>query len=196
MKTKILFIAVLALILASCKNEIAQAPNEVILSGLSFSPKTLTVDSGTTVIWLNNEAITHTVTSDSALFESSNLGKGDKYSHTFNIGGTYAYHCKYHPNMTGNIIVTGGIKPNPNLVTIAGYAFSPSTLTVKVGTSVTWTNKDAAIHTATSTSATSAFDSGDLQLNKSFTFKFTTAGTYPYICIYHIDMKGTIIVIP
>ena len=191
MKTKIFFITVLAILLAGCKNEVVMLPNEIVLSQLTFSPNNLTVPTGTTVTWFNNEAVTHTITSDSALFDSGNITKGNAYYHTFNTIGTFAYHCKYHSGMTGKIIVSGTI---PNQVIIEGFAFSPSTLTIKVGSKVTWTNNDAAIHTATSN--TSAFDSGDITQNKSFTFTFNTAGTFPYICLYHTHMTGTIIVQP
>jgi len=194
MKLKIVCIIFLAGMITSCKNEVVMNANEIVLSGLTFSPGTLTVPSGTTVTWVNNEAVTHTVTSDSTLFDSGNMVKGNTFSYTFSTAGTFAYHCKYHSNMTGKIIVQGGSNQAPNTVLISGFAFVPATLTIKAGTSVTWTNKDAALHTATST--TTAFDSGDLAQNKSFTFKFTAAGTFPYICLYHTNMTGQIIVQP
>lgn len=191
MKTKIFFITVLAILLAGCKNEVVMLPNEIVLSGLSFTPNTLTVPTGTTVTWFNNENVTHSITSDSTLFDSGIITKGKAYYQTFNTVGTFTYHCKYHAGMTGKIIVSGTV---PNQVNIEGFVFSPSTLTIKVGSKVTWTNKDAATHTATSTA--SAFDSGDITQNKSFTYTFTTAGTFPYICLYHTHMTGTIIVQP
>ena len=73
------------------------------------------------------------------------------------------------PN-TGN---TGGISQT-NTVTIQGLAFSPTTLTVPVNTTVTWTNKDATAHTVTSD--TGAFDSGSINTSGTFSFKFTSAG--------------------
>jgi plastocyanin len=77
-------------------------------------------------------------------------------------------------------------------VTIANFAFSPPMLTVTSGDTVTWTNEDSAAHTATS--ATGAFDSGDLAQGESFSFTFTTPGTYAYICSPHPDMTGQIVV--
>jgi plastocyanin len=106
MKTKILFIAIITLLIASCKSDSSVMANEVILSELIFSPKSLTVSAGTTVTWSNNEAVTHTVTSDATLFDSGDLTKGQTYKYTFSTAGTYAYHCKYHSGMTGTIIVT------------------------------------------------------------------------------------------
>jgi amicyanin len=77
-------------------------------------------------------------------------------------------------------------------VDIADFAFSPQTLTVQVGDTVTWTNRDAVQHTATSTSG--AFDSGLLDQNASYSLTFTQAGTYDYLCTPHPDMTARIVV--
>src|SRR4029453_19182222 len=61
-------------------------------------------------------------------------------------------------------------------VTMGNFAFSPATVTVTAGDTITWTNDDAIVHTATS--ATGAFDSGDLAPGDSYSVTFTTAGTY------------------
>ncbi|MDP4209917.1 MAG: cupredoxin domain-containing protein [Bacteroidota bacterium] len=79
-----------------------------------------------------------------------------------------------------------------NQIAISGMAFSPSSTTVNVGTTVTWTNNDNITHTVTSNSST--FDSGDLTYGKTFSFTFTTAGTYMYYCKYHSSMTGSVIV--
>ena len=78
-------------------------------------------------------------------------------------------------------------------INITGFAFDPSSLTVKEGTTVTWTNNDPTIHTVTSD--TGAFDSGDLAQGATFSFTFTTAGTYVYHCTpHHARMSGTVVV--
>ena len=194
MKSKIFCIAFVFL-LTGCKNEVAVTPHQIILSGLTFSPDTMTVPIGTTVSWLNIESVTHTVTSDagdSIVFNSGNMFKGNEFNFTFTKAGTFPYHCNYHSGMTGKIIVPSGTNPNLFQVNITGFAFDPLFLTIPVGASVTWKNNDAATHTVTS--STSIFDSGDLTQGKSYTQKFTIAGTYPYICIYHSNMKATIVV--
>jgi plastocyanin len=78
-------------------------------------------------------------------------------------------------------------------VTIADFAFSPPMLTITAGDTVTWTNEDQVVHTATST--TGAFDSGDLAQGASFSFTFTTPGTYTYVCTPHPSMTGQIVVV-
>jgi len=80
----------------------------------------------------------------------------------------------------------------PVLVTIKDFAFSPNMVTIPVGGSVTFKNLDTAAHTATDSQG--AFDSGNLDTGKSFTYTFTKAGTYKYVCTYHPSMRATIVV--
>ena len=87
---------------------------------------------------------------------------------------------------------TGGSgSPGPNEVWIQGMAFTPSTITVTAGTTITWTNKDALDHTVTST--TSLFN-GTVSAGKTFSQIFSTAGTYHYFCSIHNTMTGTVVV--
>ncbi len=77
-------------------------------------------------------------------------------------------------------------------VTIASSAFSPASITVPVGSMVTWTNKDAIAHTTTSDGA--GWDSGSLAQNASFAHTFTAKGTFTYHCSIHPFMTGTVMV--
>ena len=79
-------------------------------------------------------------------------------------------------------------------VDITNFAFGPSTLTVAVGDTVTWTNSDAAPHTVTAENG--AFDSGNLDSGATFRFTFTEPGTYTYRCDYHSEMTATVVVAP
>jgi len=79
------------------------APNTVVIDNFAFSPATLTVDKGTTVVWVNNEFIPHDVASDQ--FTSEKLSRGEKFEYTYNESGTFAYICGIHPAMKGTIIV-------------------------------------------------------------------------------------------
>jgi plastocyanin len=82
--------------------------------------------------------------------------------------------------------------PGTNEVLIQDMAFDPVTLTISANTTVTWTNKDPVAHTVTSN--TGVFDSGNIQANKTFSHLFDTPGNYPYHCIIHPSMTGTVIV--
>ena len=77
-------------------------------------------------------------------------------------------------------------------VTIRDFAFSPSTVTVNEGDTVTWTNEDAAAHTATADDG--SFDTGTLRKGESGSATFTQAGSFSYFCTPHPDMKGTVVV--
>jgi plastocyanin len=101
--------------------------------------------------------------------------------------------CTKTSNMYGNGDI-GGTKggPGTNEVWIQGMTFSPATITVTAGTTITWTNQDAVAHTVTSN--TGLFNSGSISSNGSFSNTFNTAGTYPYYCSFHTGMKGTVVV--
>lgn len=79
-------------------------------------------------------------------------------------------------------------------VTIQDFAFSPSAITVKKGTTVTWTNKDSAAHTVTETDSQAGPKSGTLETGKSYSFTFNTVGTFNYHCSIHSSMTGTVTV--
>jgi plastocyanin len=69
----------------------------------AFSPQTLSITAGTTVTWNNNTAAPHTVTGSS--FGSAGISPGGSYSFKFTQAGTFAYHCMFHPYMTGSVNV-------------------------------------------------------------------------------------------
>jgi len=80
--------------------------NSIEITGFAFSPSTLTIQAGDSVTWTNKDSAPHTITSDSGTeLNSQQFSNGNSYSHTFNTKGTYAYHCKLHSSMKGNIIV-------------------------------------------------------------------------------------------
>lgn len=80
-------------------------------------------------------------------------------------------------------------------VNIQSFAFQPQTIQVARGTTVTWTNQDGAPHTVTFRSG-GMTGSDALQRGQSFSYTFTTAGTYAYYCGAHPYMTGTVIVTP
>ncbi len=78
-------------------------------------------------------------------------------------------------------------------VAISGFSYSPATVTVSVGDTVTWTNSDAQAHTATADDA--SWDSGTIGgSGGTGEVTFSAAGTYPYHCSIHSGMNGTITV--
>jgi large subunit ribosomal protein L27 len=78
----------------------------------AFSPTTISVPAGTTVVWENVSSVAHTVTSDDQVFDSGPIATNDTFTFTFTQAGTFSYHCSVHPSMTARVIVTGQ-EPHP-----------------------------------------------------------------------------------
>ena len=83
-------------------------------------------------------------------------------------------------------------KPETAEVKIDNFSFGPAALTVPVGTTVSWTNRDDIPHTVVSTDA--VFKSKALDTDEKFSFTFSKAGSYPYFCSIHPKMTGKVIV--
>jgi plastocyanin len=91
--------------------QIARAAGEnnaalsITIDNFSFTPKEITVATGTTITWFNHDDVPHTVVSPDKKFRSKALDTDDQFSFTFTDAGTYNYFCSVHPMMTGKIIV-------------------------------------------------------------------------------------------
>ena len=84
----------------------SQGANAVTIQSFAFTPPSLTVPVNTTVNWTNNDAVSHTVTSDVAgVFNSGTIAPGGSYSFKFTSPGTFNYHCSIHPEMLATVIV-------------------------------------------------------------------------------------------
>lgn len=79
--------------------------NEVFIQGMAFNPTTITVAAGTTITWTNKDAIAHTVTSKTKLFDSGSIGSNGTFSYTFATAGTFSYYCTIHPSMVASVTV-------------------------------------------------------------------------------------------
>lgn len=85
-------------------------------------------------------------------------------------------------------------KPSPNTVNIDNFAFSPATLTVTKGTTVTWVNRDDIAHTVVNDANPRTFKSPPMDSDDKFSFTFSAPGTYKYFCSIHPHMTGVIVV--
>jgi plastocyanin len=85
------------------------AAAEVQIDQFTFAPQQVTVKAGTTVTWLNDDDVPHTVASSTKLFKSKTLDTKDSFSFTFTTPGTYEYFCSLHPHMTGAVVVEAAI---------------------------------------------------------------------------------------
>lgn len=185
-----------------------------------YQPRSRTVEVGSTVSWINNGQLPHTVTA-AGQFDSGFMMAGDTWSRTFNTPGTFNYVCTLHPEMTGTIIVTGSsgaapptigddiVDPDPTLsegmgkpsagvtesveVNMIDNAYDPVDIEVQAGSSVTWTNIGELPHTITARDE--SFDSGFLMTGESWTRQFDQVEVYEYFCIIHPEMVGRVTVV-
>lgn len=98
-------------------------------------------------------------------------------------------------NMTDKAASSDTTMASADKISIKNYMYGPMNTTVKVGTTVTWTNEDAVAHTVTAeTKMEGAPDSMDIPQNGTYSFTFTKAGTYNYYCVPHPYMKATVTV--
>jgi len=85
----------------------AVATNTVSIQNYAFSPQVITVQTGRTVIWTNNDSTAHTITFDDAAIPNSGpLNMGAGFSLVFDHAGTFTYHSMAYPDVTGTVIVT------------------------------------------------------------------------------------------
>ncbi len=123
MLSRLLGIAILTALVAGCGKASSPSPTGPsptpspsssavsIVSGAAskgasaFAPNPITISTGMTVTWMNNDSITHTSTSDTGAWNSGSLAPGASFSHTFQSAGTFSYHCTIHPGMVGTVTV-------------------------------------------------------------------------------------------
>lgn len=119
MKILILPVLMIAVVLVSgCTSQVNVTTNtstntttqgtthQVTIQNFAFSPASLTINKGDTVVWTNKDSAPHTVTSQTGNeLSSQTLSQGQTYSHTFNTAGTYDYYCTIHPYMKATITV-------------------------------------------------------------------------------------------
>jgi len=79
-----------------------------------------------------------------------------------------------------------------NTVSIENMLYNPGSLTVKAGTTVSWTNNDNVDHTVTANDG--SFDSGAIKMGSKYSHTFSTTGTFAYHCTFHANMKASVVV--
>src|SRR5215203_3988749 len=121
---KLIYLAALALVLivviapSATAQGMTTTTTQLSIQDFFFSPADVTVEPGTTVTWVNEGTVPHTVTSDDGQFDSGVLMPGDSYTVMFKGQGTITYHCAIHPSMSGSVTVgtpTGGASGQPTM---------------------------------------------------------------------------------
>jgi plastocyanin len=78
---------------------------EIAISGFKFSPASVTIAKGDWIRWTNNDGEEHTATGKGRVFDTGTIGAGKTEQVHFTNVGTFAYHCVFHPMMSGQIVV-------------------------------------------------------------------------------------------
>jgi amicyanin len=104
----VLFFGLLAaLILTTCfgSEAKAEAAPSVHIDNFTFAPQEITITRGTTLTWVNDDDIPHTIAATNQAFRSKAMDTEQMFSFTFTEPGTYEYFCSLHPHMQGKVIV-------------------------------------------------------------------------------------------
>lgn len=83
-------------------------------------------------------------------------------------------------------------QPKQHTVEMSAFQFSQQTIVVSVGDTVVWQNRDIVPHTATASDG--AWDSGNIPAKSSRATVMLEKGTHPFVCLYHSNMKGNLVV--
>jgi plastocyanin len=98
--------ALIMLTIATMTNAAPPPAQPLIRIGnFTFNQPAISVQRGTTVTWVNDDDIPHTVVAQGLAFRSKVLDTGDRFSFTFAKAGQFSYFCSLHPHMTGKVIV-------------------------------------------------------------------------------------------
>lgn len=110
------------------KAHAAGDPGDTI-SDYKFTPATLTIHAGDTVVWTNNGPSEHSATANNGSFNTGLLAKGASASHTFTTPGTYTYVCIIHPFMHGTVVVLASTTTPTTTPTTPGASTTPASTT-------------------------------------------------------------------
>ena len=188
-----------------------------------YDPDVATVERGRAVVWVNEDSLPHTATSEAdagETFDTGLVGPGERYSlDTSGLdAGEYPYFCLIHPYMTSVLVVEGGpgdggsgegggdgpaasvsIPDGGAVIEPGRIYYDPEDVTVRAGEAVSWTNDDTVAHTVTSGNRevwiTGVFDSGLMPAGAAYTNVFAEEGEYDYFCTLHPWMEGTVAVV-
>ncbi|HEX8276569.1 MAG TPA: plastocyanin/azurin family copper-binding protein [Longimicrobiaceae bacterium] len=171
----------------------------------AFAPSAVTIAPGGTVTWRMTDD-EHDITFTGPAPVGGNIPKTDRgvsVSRTFSTPGTYTYRCARHESKgkTGTVVVTGDAAAPPpppsgstTTVTTPGTSFSPATVTIARGGTVTWQISGATHNVTFGGAAPPGGSVPDTRPGNSAQRTFPTAGSYPYTCTRHSGMSGQVVV--
>jgi len=98
-------LAALALTICLGPEAKAETVPSVRIDNFTFTPQEITITRGSTLTWVNDDDIPHTIAATNKAFRSKAMDTEQKFSFTFTQPGTYEYFCSLHPHMQGKVIV-------------------------------------------------------------------------------------------
>jgi plastocyanin len=192
-------------------DDVTGTPDVTITVGQGLSDRDVRVDAGAIVRFVNRDDERHRMRSrrGDRGFDTGNIEPGEWAQVRLSTAGTYTYlddrerdDSRYH----GRIVVgnsggnggggasTVGTPASAAAVTIGDRVFQPASTTIAVGGTVAFRNGDGDEHTVTS-SGGGGIDSGTLASGGTYKKRFSEAGSYDFLCVFHPDMQGTIDVV-
>jgi len=208
--------AVVAAPTAAAHDSVGGTADVTITIRSGLSDRDVRASVGDVVRFVNRDDERHRMRSRSgpAEFDTGNLEPGEAFQVRLSVAGTYAFADERDRDAVayrGRILVggsggsgssdagaagggTAGTAPASASVTIGDRVFQPAAITVAAGGSVTFRNADGDTHTATS-AGSGGIDSGSLDPGATYEKRFTTAGTFAFLCVFHSDMRGEIRVV-
>jgi LPXTG-motif cell wall-anchored protein len=132
----------------------------VTIADFLFSPGTITIHVGDTIVWSNNGPSPHSATANNGSFDTGVLSKGKSASVTFHTPGTFDYHCTVHPFMHGAVIVLAASKTTPSSTKTTPSSTTPSSSTPSSGAGTPSAGSNTSSNAGPSSSVSSANVSG------------------------------------
>ena len=83
----------------------ASATHTVVIADMKFSPESLTVKRGDTIVWVNKDVFPHNARAQDRSFESPDLGTNKSWRYVATKAGTFSYVCTLHPMMKGTLVI-------------------------------------------------------------------------------------------
>ncbi len=162
---------------------------------IDTDPKTYAIDKGGVLRWVQSQELAETLYGLNWNQRIDDIP--DPFFINYKVGAPLEMESDYNPddamNTTPNVAIDKNFDDSVVTISIGNVTagFVPRSITVKKGTTVQWTNRDNQVHTVTG----SAFDSGNVQANETYSRTFNSVGTFEYGCSIHPTMQGVVHVI-
>jgi len=135
----IMAITTAALVGTAMSAAAANSPAQIVNCSTAtacYSPDPIRISTGTTITWTNGTSLAHTATADGGAWDTGAIATGAASSPiTFNTPGTFAYHCRFHADMHGSVIVTAAVSTTPSATIAATTRATPAPSTRRLAQS-------------------------------------------------------------